>query len=280
MFFEKLADGEKYAVAYDSAVRDDGTLLFPSRLSKEFLLRQRKIQGSYIFSHQYLNQIIPADDQDFKKEWLVYYTKLPEIKNTFAMIDPAISLDTAACYTAFCIVDIDVDNNWYLKAARRVRITATQTIDLIFKIHEMYKCTRIGVEAVAYQMALMHFLDSEMRKRKTVIPIVPISRGPDKSKGMRIRSLVPRFEWQRLMIKPGLTDFEDEYMKFPRGTYVDILDALSSIEEFAFPPEPPKPSEKAPHPSHKDYEGWFLRQQLKKEQDNEQAQGFKEQGDY
>lgn len=272
MIFDKIVDGEQWSCAYDKAIRDDGTLLFPSRLSKEFLDRQRKIQGSYIFAHQYLNEIIPGDDQDFKKEWLVYYDKLPKLSYTFAMIDPAISLDQAACYTAFVVVDVDVENNWYLKAARRVRITATETIALIFKIQEIYKCKNIGVEAVAYQMSLMHFLDAEMRKRKTICPVVPILRGPDKSKGMRIRELVPRFEWQRIMIKPGLVDFEDEYMKFPRGTYVDILDALASIKEIAHPPEPPKPSEKAPPPNHPDYEKWFIRQQMKQKEEEQNGE--------
>ena len=128
----------------------------------------------------------------------------------------------------------------------------------------------IGVEAVAYQMSLMHFLDAEMRKRKVICPVAPIMRGPDKSKGMRIRSLVPRFEWQRILIKPGLTEFEDEYLKFPRGTFVDILDALSSIEEIAHPPEPPKKDEKAPPPNHPDYEKWFIRNQMQKRQEEQE----------
>lgn len=265
MFFEKSVDNELWAVAYDKAIREDGSYLFPSKLSKEYLERQRKIQGSYIFAHQYQNEIIPGDDQDFKKEWLVYYQSLPRIKHTFAMIDPAISLDQAACYTAFVVVDVDVDNSWYLKAARRIRITATQTIKLIFDIQEIYKCQMIGVESVAYQMALMHFLDAEMRKRKVTIPVHPISRGPDKSKMMRIRSLVPRFEWQRLMIKEGLNDFEDEYLKFPRGTYVDILDALSSIEEIAYPPEAERKFVKEPPRNHPAYESWYIHQLKTKE---------------
>lgn len=265
MFFEKTVDNELWAIAYDKSIRADGSLLFPNKLSREYLDRQRKIQGSYIFAHQYQNEIIPGDDQDFKPEWLVYYKELPRVKHTFAMVDPAISLDSTACYTAFCVVDVDVDNNWFLKAARRVRITATQTIALIFDLQRIYNCQMIGVESVAYQMALMHFLDSEMRKRKITIPVHAISRGPDKSKMMRIRSLVPRFEWQRLMIKPGLIDFEDEYLKFPRGTYVDILDALSSIEEIAYPPEPERKFAKEPPRNHRTYESWYINQLKQKE---------------
>ncbi len=262
MFFEKAVDGEQWACAYDKAIREDGSLLFPNKLTHEYLARQRKTQGSYIFAHQYQNEIIPSDDQDFKKEWLCYYKELPKIKHTFAFVDPAISLDKAACFTAFTVIDVDTENNWYLKAARRVRITATATVKLLFDLHEIYKCTRIGVETVAYQASLMHFVSDEMRKRKITIPLHPINRGPDKSKLMRIRSLVPRFEWQRILIKPGLVDFEDEYMKFPRGTYVDILDALSSIEEIAYPPEPERKLEREPSPNSPEYESWYIRKRL------------------
>jgi len=270
VFLERVIDGELWACAYDKAKRDDGSLLFPAKLSHEFLERQRKAQGSYIYAHQYQNEIIPSEDQDFKREWLAYYKDLPKIKHTFAFVDPAISLDQAACFTAFVVVDVDQENNWFLKAARRVRITATQTIKLIFDLQEIYKCNIIGVESVAYQMALMHFLDSEMRKRKVTIPVHPIARGPDKSKLMRIRSLVPRFEWQRILIKPGLADFEDEYLKFPRGSFVDILDALSSVEEIAYPPEPEKRNDREPRPSDPGYESWYIRKRLAEEKENSQ----------
>lgn len=262
MFFEKTVDGETWAVCYEKAIRDDGSLLFPRKLSQEYLQRQRKAQGSYIFAHQYQNEIIPSEDQDFKKAWLVYYKELPRIKHTFAFVDPAISLEDNACFTAFVVVDVDVDNNWYLKVAKRVRVTATQTIKLLFDIHHLFKTTMIGIEIVAYQMSLMHFLNAEMRKRKTTIPVHGLRRGNDKSKNQRIRGLVPRFEWNRIFVKPGLIDFEDEYMKFPRGTYVDILDALSSIEEIAYPPEREKLNDKQPAPNHPDYESWYIRNKL------------------
>jgi hypothetical protein len=265
--FEKIIDGETWSVAYDRAIRPDGSLLFPQKLSKEYLARQRKIQGPYIFASQYQNEIVPSDAQDFKKEWLVYYDELPRIKHTFAMIDPAISLDQAACYTGIAIIDIDVNNQWYLKVARRVRIDATKTIELIFDIHRIYKTQLIGIETTAYQMAIMHFLKDEMRKRKITLPVHGVNRGPDKSKMMRIRSLVPRFENQGILVKRGLMEFEEEFTKFPRGSYVDILDALSSIEEFSYPPEPEKILDTRPAPNHPDYEKWFRKQLREKDQD-------------
>lgn len=271
MFFEREVSGERWAVCYDKAIRDDGSLLFPEKLDAQFLERQRRIQGSYIYSHQYQNEIIPSDDQDFKKEWLKYYEALPQKKNTFAFIDPAISLEDHACFTAFVVVDVDADGMWYLKVARRVRITATQTIKLIFDLHQIYGCNLIGVESVAYQEALMHFLDSEMKKRKKFVPVHAVKRSADQSKPIRIRSLVPRFEWQRILIKPGLVEFEDEYLKFPRGTYVDILDALSSLEEIVYPPEGERKTDVVPSPNSPEYEKWYIRNRL-----NEKARAAEE----
>lgn len=260
MKLARVVDGIEWRVVYDAAIRADGSLLFPQKLSAEYLQGQRKLQGSYIFAHQYMNQIIPTDDQDFKKEWLQYYTELPKRKATFAFIDPAISLEDAACFTAVCVIDVDESGMWYLKLARRLRITATQTIKLVFDLQSIYKCNAIGIESVAYQEALMHFLAEEMRRRKTTVPVYGIKRSPDTSKEMRIRSLVPRFEWQRILIKPGLADFEEEYLKFPKGTYRDILDALSSLEEIAYPAEPETKDERVPRPNSPDYEKHFIRQ--------------------
>ena len=257
--------GENWSIVYDKAIRDDGSLFFPKKLTKEFLEQQRKLQGSYIFTNQYQNEIIPSDEQDFKKDWLKYYKNLPDRKTTFAFIDPAISLEDQACYTALVVVDIDTDGMRYLKVAKRFRITATQTVKLIFDINEIYKPNLIGIETVAYQEALMHFLDSEMRKRNMVLPVHGVKRTSDKNKEMRIRSLVPWFEWGRILIKPGLTEFEDEYLKFPRGRFVDILDALSSIDDLAYKPQPERKTVNEPHPSSPEYERAFIKRLEKKE---------------
>lgn len=259
MLFQKKVNGLTWSVVYDKARRDDGSLLFPARLSNEYLEGQRALQGSYIFAHQYQNEIIPADDQDFKKDWLKYYTELPKNKTTFAFIDPAISTEDTACFTALTIIDVDENNVWYLKIAKRLRITATQTIQLIFDVYDNFRPQAIGIEVVAYQEALMHFLESEMKKRKKTIPVHGIKRSPDQAKNMRIRALVPRFEWGNIYVNRGLTDFEDEYAKFPRGTFVDILDALSSLEEIAYPPEPLKKGSENVPPNHKDYEKQYIR---------------------
>lgn len=255
-----LLEKDGWSIVYDKAIRDDGTLFFPKRLTSEFLKEQLKTLGSYIFTNQYQNEILPDGMQTFKKEWLAQYQALPEYKTTFAFIDPAIGQEDTNDYTALAIVDVDLDGTWFLKVARRARLTVSQQLKLVFDVHQMFKPNVIGVESVAYQQALIQLINEEMRRRGVVIPVKEIKRGPDKTKQMRISSLVPRFEWRRLLLAPGLVEFEEEYLKFPRGRHDDILDAVASIEDIYYPPPRPRREDHEPSPSDPKYEAWYIRQ--------------------
>lgn len=260
MLYRIKSGNTSWLVTYDKAIRKDGSLFFPDRLNKEFLMEQRKVLGPYIFANQYMNEIIPAEDQDFKKSWLKYYEVLPANKHTFIFIDPAISQQDHADFTAYVVVHVDSEGYWYVEAAKRQRINATETVRLIFQLNEFYRPQSIGIEVVAYQQALLHFLDEEMRRRGVVLPVQGVKRGTDKSKEQRILSLVPRFEWGRVFLHPGLNDFEDEYTKFPRSAYDDILDALASIDEIAYKPQKGENDYAPKSPNDRNYEKWYIEQ--------------------
>jgi predicted phage terminase large subunit-like protein len=268
MYFQIQTEKHVWSVVYDKAIRDDGSLFFPSRLDRSFLAEQRKIQGPYIFANQYQNEIIPGDAQDFKQEWIRYYDKVPTNVYTFIFIDPAISQQSTADYTAYVVVRVDSSGYWYLERAKRQRINATDTIKLVFDLADQYKPMAIGIETVAYQKALLHFLDEEMRRRGTVVPVTGINRGPDKTKEQRILSLVPRFEWGRILLNRNLDDFEDEYAKFPRSRHDDLLDALASIEEIAFNPQEERQTHEPKTPNSPGYESWYINQ-LGQDQEDE-----------
>jgi len=124
----------KWSVVYERAIQRDGSLYFPERLTEEFLENAKRVMGSYMFSNQYFNEVIPEEDQVFKQAWVRYYKQLPELKNTFAFIDPAISQENSADYTALVIVDVDADDQWYVRLAKRFRINPTEIVSTIFKV--------------------------------------------------------------------------------------------------------------------------------------------------
>lgn len=252
-----------WSVVYKKAINDDGSLLFPKRLSKEFLETQRRSLGSYLFANQYQNEVIPEDEKRFKDSWLRYYKEIPSNIYNFAFVDPAIGQKNHHDYTGVAVVSVDYTGNWYLRVASRYRLTPSQIVDKIFEIDKMFKPKFIGIESVAFQEALVYITVERMKREKVMIPIKGVTRS-NISKQSRILSLVPRFEWGGLMVAQGMTDFEDEYSTFPRGSYDDILDSIASIEEFVhYPQKEVVKLERPNSPADPNYEKWFISQLAK-----------------
>lgn len=267
MLFEIKTKEHTWVCTYDKARRENGELFFPERLSAGFLDEQRKVLGPYIYANQYQNEIIPAEDQDFKHSWLKHCDTHPKNVYTFAFIDPAISQQDHADFTALVVVHVDCEGYWYVEVAKRHKINATDTVRLMFDVQERYNPLVIGVEVVAYQEALLHILDEEMSRRQTVLPVKDIRRVNNKGGGQtitrkeqRILSLVPRYEWGRIYHYKGLTDLEDEYAKFPRSKHDDLLDALASIDEIAFAPDKEEKLNEPKSPNDPGYEQWYIQQ--------------------
>lgn len=264
-----MSDPLKWAVCYKRAYNDDGSLFFPEKLSSEFLEGAKRSMGSYLFANQYLNTIIPAELQTFKKEWFKYYETLPKKLTTFIFIDPALSEADTSDFTGIVVVHIDSKKDWFVSYARRHRLNPTELVRFIFRLNEEFKPNVIGIEDVAYQRALLYFLDEEMRRRGVILPVTGHKYPPNRSKQTRILSLVPRFEFNHMFLSPGLQDLELELLQFPRGSHDDLIDALASIESIAFAPDD-KPEElKKPHsPNDPTYEQWFIQNKLKRGQDD------------
>lgn len=259
-----------WSIVYKKAISDDGTLLFPERLTQDFLERARKTMGSYLFANQYQNEIIPDDEQTFKKSWIKYYSEIPERVTRVGFIDPAISKADSADYTGIVVVAGDCERNWYVQHAVRLRLNPTQIIEAAFSLCERFGLRILGIEDVAFQQALIHFSHEEMKRRGKTIPITGIKRGPERSKESRILGLVPRLEFGTCFFNRGLHDLELELAEFPRGAHDDILDALSSIDDImSYPPNLRSNPNVQPSPNDPRYESWYISQLRKRNQAGE-----------
>lgn len=246
-----------WSVVYQSCYNEDGSPWFPEKLPTSFLEVQKKSLGSYIFANQYENIIIPAEDMVFKPHWKKYYKEIPKDTNKFVFIDPAISLEDHADYTAIVVIEVDVNGTWYVTAANRYRMTPTDIINKIFEIHETIKPRSIGIEEVAYQTALLYMFSEETKRRKSIPPVVGIKPGSETTKISRILSLVPRFEWCNIYLNKGLMDLESELDKFPRAKHDDLLDSLAYMEKLVIRPASRR-IEKHVHTSDAGYEAEFI----------------------
>lgn len=249
-----------WSLVYEKAIRADGSLFFPQRLTQEFLDNARRTMGSLLWANQYQNEIISEGDRVFKQEWFKYYDKLPDLKHTYAFIDPAISLEAGSDFTGIVIADIDTNGEWYIRLAKKVKLTPTQIVSVCFDIKKHYDPMLIGIEDVAYQKALLYFLDEEMKRRNVFVPIRGIKPPSDKTKEMRIMSLVPRFEWGHIYFAQGLKDLEMELLTFPRAAHDDISDALAYLEYIVQSPTKENTDDIKPHIGDPNYEKWYIRQ--------------------
>jgi len=94
------------------------------------------------------------------------------------------------------------------------------------------KIIKIGVETQAYQKALYSSL------YPLGLPIVEVKRS--RSKLERMLGLQPHFENGRIKLPDPnkirvnwMDKFMDEYLSYPRGKYMDILDSLEITMEIA-----------------------------------------------
>lgn len=220
-----------------------GDLLFPDRLNWDALAQQKRQQGSYHFSAQYMLDPIPAEDQTFKGPFKTFEeTDLRGVDlKKFITVDPAVSEEKTADYSSMVCVGVDYNNTWYILDIWRDRVQPSRLLEQIFYWNQKHKPVSIGIETTAFQRALKYFLDDEMRKRNEFIPTKELGH-TDRSKFERIKGLQPRYETgavfhpQKTTV-PLVEDLEDELMRFPLGRHDDIIDALASQLELAFPPK-------------------------------------------
>ena len=161
----------KWQIVYEQAIRNDGSLFFPEKLSQEFLDGARHIMGSYLFANQYLNEIIPSELQTFKKEWFRYFND-EDLKGKdlyyYATVDLAISKADGADNTAVVVIAKELGRpEIYVYDVYAGHFDPGQTIDYLFSLKAKFQSrfVRVGIESVAFQKALQYFIINEQKKR-------------------------------------------------------------------------------------------------------------------
>lgn len=243
--YQHILDNERdsFNIMIRRAIKDDGELFFPSRLSQEFLDSVKKKQGSRIFSAQYQNEPVDDETATFKRanivrrEWAL--AKDRPI-NWYMTVDPSFE-GPYSDYAALVVAGMDYQRDLYVRHVLRKKMTYSDIIDNIFDLHNTYQPKSIGIKIVSSAKSLMYELNNEMRRRGVWLPIRELR--DSKQKEERIRGLAPFYEYNHVYhIKecPQLDELEYELIHFPRGKHDDVIDALASILELANPPNAKK----------------------------------------
>lgn len=219
----------------------DFTPLWPEKFPLKELQTRLREEGWYHFSSQYQNDPIPEEDAKFRREWFSYFdpTDIRGKNLTKIMtIDPAISLEKGADYTAIVVCGVDEFSNVFILDVWRGRVQPSDLINQIFDMAEVWHPNHIGIETVAYQKALAYSLKEEMSKRHRYLPITEI-QPHERSKDQRIQGLQPLYYNKKIFHykdNPLNYYFEAELSSFPRGKNDDMIDAFSYALDYIHPP--------------------------------------------
>jgi len=227
-------------------VKEKDTVVSMKIGKKEDVYAIETTTGNYIAwgyassNSQYFNECIPQGNADFKREWFSYY-ETSDLKgvdlNKYLLIDPAISLEKEADFTALVTVGVDEHNNIYILDILREKEQVDGIIKAIFQQNERWHPSAIGLEQVAFQTALRYSLKKEMDERKRYLNIVEL-KPHGRNKDSRIRALQPLYANGKVLHNRDLIYtiyLEDELLRFPFGKHDDLIDALAYALDIIHP---------------------------------------------
>jgi len=242
----------------------EGEPLYPAN---EFLvghpgMTKRKIhekktgaRTSIVFPGQQLMQPVSEQDQKFPPGGWKWYREadLAENHSTVLSIDPAISTEGYADYTAYCVITVDHMGYWYVRELLRVR-GIDDFEEQVYALNDRYRFDMVGVEGTGFQRTLEATLrDAHMTRGRAPIPTFRCTPSTRQSKEYRISRIIPRFNsgmillpagcddelttsHQRNAVADGFRHLIEEGERFPKSRHDDCLDALSQAIEFAWQP--------------------------------------------
>ena len=205
--------------------RGKGQPLWPQKYPLEELKAIRKTIGSGNFASLYQQDPILSETQEFKETWFKTWDKLPPKLRVMTTVDPAISQKKRADSSVVMTCGMDPQGQIYLLEYTNKKLNPTELISEIFKHKLTWKSEKVGIETIAYQQALVHFMKAEMKKRGQFINIKEINTRSNKES--RIRGLIPYYQNGAIWHCKDSEDLENELKRFPSGRHDDIVDALS-----------------------------------------------------
>lgn len=208
-------------------LHEDGPALWPRHIPLPDLEQAHRDVGTPIFETMYQGRRGGLSGQIIRDEWFRYFTGVPP-GTCFMAVDVAISQKTEADETAIAVANV-FENSIAYRWIWHGRVGVKAQEEIILQAWSYYRPVAIGVEAVAYQAALIELLEADHPE----LPIEPVR--PDRDKLSRFLALARLYEFGRVYHHPSLRGSAAEYQltHLPNGRHDDIPDAMTYVAEMA-----------------------------------------------
>ena len=235
---------------------EDGDLLFPERLTEQFLANQLISQGSYIFNCQYLLNPVDQETADFMTSWLRYYkgelkwegdtpfltvtwigdaekVADPNIIVPFTVelaitntVDPANKKRKRSDFTTIAVVGTDKSSRWWILNLVRAKLNPGEVVDSIMKQAARFVPEVTGVEETGLSTVIF-YLKRRMAELNSFFRLTELKpRGMKKED--RIKRIIPRFENHKVFLPLSIMQ------KSVGGKEINVVNEF--VDEYMFFP--------------------------------------------
>lgn len=220
-------------IAGSVLLHEEGPALWPSYISVQELKSRHRDLGTPLYSTLYQADRGGLTGEIIWRELFRHgYAPGLDPKSggysvCYAACDLAISKKEKADQTAIVVGNVTKDGELFVRFAWEGRISSLQTAAKLERIWEHYRPVEFGVEAVAYQAALLEIA----QEKYPHLPLTPVT--PDRDKFTRFLALGALYEQGRIVHHPSLNGslFELQLTKLPNGRHDDMADALAYLAE-------------------------------------------------
>lgn len=233
-----IADNEKWYFSYTRAAREtdghpdpEGEPAFPEVYGEAKLKETEASMGPYMFACLYMNTPTRTSEMLFQPEWFTnWYDTEPQNCMCWTTVDPGNDPEDTKGKPDYNVVmtcgkDLITGRVYVLDYTRR-RCGPSETIEIIFDHVRRFRPVKVAVEAIAYQLSLLHWIKEKKRGHNLYFTVEAI-RDNRRSKNMRIMGLQPLFSAGRIFLRPHMKELVTEALAFPNGANDDIIDALA-----------------------------------------------------
>lgn len=235
--YSKNTKASWLAFKYDAHSDNFDEILWPEKYTDEWFIAEQadyRLRGlSDVYSQEYRNRPIDESVAYFKRHDFVPETQEDKKKtlNYYIAADLAISKEETADYSVFVVVGMDENRILHVRNVIRERLDSREIVDTILSLNDIYKPDVFCMEDMQVSKSIGPFLREEMLRTGKFVNIFPVKHG-NKDKISRARSIQGRMRAGGVKFdKSGdwYSTFEDELVKFPRGTKDDQVDAFAYV---------------------------------------------------
>ena len=228
------------AMEDDPLGRSPGEPLWPEWFTPVMIAEAKREPRTW--SALYQQQPRPLGGGEFKKEWILNWTRTPSTATRVLLVDPSSGKrKDKGDFTSMWVIGRGADGNYYVLDGIRDRLNLTERGEQLFKLVRKWTPAAVGYESYGLQ-ADIEYMKMQQESQQYRFRILEL--GGRLSKEDRIRRLIPMFQqgevWMpttmpRVMSDGNqrdiMEDFTQEYLSFPVGANDDALDNLARICE-------------------------------------------------